>query len=135
MASSLTPLEARDRVQSAPHVEKATVTTGADRETLKTTYFVDVRVTLDESESATDLTELVDYMTRVGWATDIGHQPTGVRLTVSGPGNPDVIAALDTVGLKGYPGPRDRSSALISSPDLEEKWGKWPGGIPDPIKR
>jgi hypothetical protein len=134
MRSSLTPLEARDRVQSAPDVTKATVTTGTDRESLKTTYFVDVRVTIRGSESSTELTQLVDYVTRVGWATDIGHQPTGVQLLLSGPGSPDVIAALDELGLKGYPGPRDNSSALITAKDLEQKWGKWPGEVPDQIK-
>jgi hypothetical protein len=133
MGSSLTPLEARDRVQSAHDVVKATVTTGTDRETLKTTYFVDVRVTLRGGESPTELSELVDYVTRIGWATDIGHQPTGVQLVMSGPGDPNVIAALDGLGLKGYPGPRDDSSALITAQDLEQKWGRWPGQVPDKI--
>lgn len=134
MQSSLTPLEARDRVQSAPDVVKATVTTGTDRGTLKTTYFVDVRVTVRGGESMTELTQLVDYVTQVGWATDIGHRPTGVQLLLSGPGSPDVIAALDELGLKGYPGPRDNSSALITAKDLELKWGKWPGKVPEQIR-
>lgn len=130
----LEPLAARDRVEAADGVRNATVTTGTDQQTLKTTHFVDVRLQLDGTSSPAQLSRLIDYAIQVGWATDIGHSPTDVQVSVSSPAAVDTLAIVKKLGLEATPASTDHSSVLIGAQTLEAKWGRWPGPIPRRLK-
>lgn len=132
-SQGLTPLEARDRVEAAPGVASATVTTGEEERTLKTTYFVRVRVQMEREQTSEDLSRLVEYVSRVGWATRIGHTPTGMQLNFSGPGDVDAHAILEGLGVKSSPG-FSNASVLVSAKTLNDKWGRWPSEVPKPLK-
>jgi organic hydroperoxide reductase OsmC/OhrA len=127
----LEPLAARDRIQAVDGVTSATVTTGIDRQTLKTTHFIDVRLRLDGTTKSRDLSQLIEYAARVAWATEIDHEPTDVQVSVSSTPAVDTFAILQKLGLPASPASSDHSSALISARLLEEKWGRWPGQVPE----
>lgn len=127
----LTPLEARDRVEAAPGVASATVTTGEEARTFQTTSFVRVRVQLEDAQASADVSRLIEYVARVGWATRIGRTPTGLQLNVSGPEDVDVHAVLDGLGVPSSPG-LSGASVLVSAKTMNSKWGAWPCDVPEP---
>ena len=129
-SSGLSPLAARDAVEKAPGVESATVTTAKDRETLGTSYFIDVRVELRDGLSSAEQQRLVDRAAATGWATDIHHEPYGLRLRVTSSPSIDVWQVLQGMGVASAPAPNDKSSVLISAKDMDEKWGDWPAQAP-----
>jgi hypothetical protein len=128
----LSPVEARDRVEAAPGVASATVTTGEEARTLETTFFVRVRVQLEDAQPSADVSRLVEYVSRVGWATRIGHTPTGMQLNVSGPVDVDVHAVLEELGVASSPG-LSGGSVLVPARSLDARWGQWPCDVPEPI--
>jgi len=129
----LSPLDARDRVEAAPGVVSATVTTGEEQRTLQTTTFIRVRLQLEDVPDTADLSRLIEYVSRVGWATRIGHAPTGMQLDVSSPSGVDVHAVLEDLGVASSPGFSD-ASVLVSAKAMNSKWGRWPCDVPEPLR-
>lgn len=129
-SSGLSPLAARDAVEKAPGVESATVATAVDRETLGTSYSIDVRVELHDGLSSAEQQRLVDRAAATGWATDIHHEPYGLRPRVTSSPSVDVWKVLQGLGVASAPAPNDKSSVLISAKDMDEKWGDWPARAP-----
>lgn len=129
-SSGLSPLAARDAVEKAPGVESATVTTATDWETLGTSYFIDVRVELRDGLSSAEQQRLVDRAAAIGWATDIHHEPYGLRLRVTSSPSIDVWKVLQGMGVASAPAPNDKSFVLISAKDMDEQWGDWPAQAP-----
>ncbi|WIE66140.1 hypothetical protein DEI99_006290 [Curtobacterium sp. MCLR17_036] len=125
------PLEARDFLERSRGVENATVTTGKLRGTLKSTYFVDVRVRVDSTEGDDRLGAIALRAVQTGWATRIDHAPYGVYLEVSGKPDIDVGELLDGAGLHVQSGIRPSAPVLVSAESLQRRWGKWPGARPD----
>jgi hypothetical protein len=129
----LSPLDARDRVEAAPGVVSATVTTGEEQRTLQTTTFIRVRVQLEDVPDKADLSRLIEYVSRVGWATRIGQAPTGMQLDVSASSGVDVHTILADLGVASSPGFSD-ASVLVSAKAMSSKWGRWPCDVPEPLR-
>ncbi|WP_220034222.1 hypothetical protein [Curtobacterium sp. MCSS17_008] len=128
-SGALTPLQARDSVEAAPGVKSATVTTGRVQETLGSTYYVDVRVDLEQGIDPMDLPHLVDYIAATGWATDIKHKPAQLQLNFGGAADFDMVKVLRAMNVEAIPG-FDRSSASVTAAHANKKWGQWPTRAP-----
>lgn len=120
---------ARDQIQAVDGVTSAAVTTGVDRQTLKTTHFVDVCQQVDGTANSRDLSQLIGYAARVAWATDVGGEPADVQVAGSTHSSVDPSATPQKFGMEASPASMDLSSALVSARILEEKWGRWPGSV------
>lgn len=126
---ALTPLQARDSVEAAPGVKSATVTAGRVQRSLGTTYYVDVRVDLEQGVKPEVLPRLVDYVAATGWATDIKHKPAQLQLNFGGAADFDMVELLRAMDVESIPG-SNKSSASVPAIDANKKWGQWPTRAP-----
>ena len=109
------------------------MTTGEAQRTLQTTTFIRVRVQLEDVPDTADLSRLIEYVSRVGWATRIGQAPTGMQLYVAAPSGVDVHAVLADLGLASSPRFGD-ASVLVSAKAMNSKWGRWPCDVPELLR-
>lgn len=129
-SGALRPIQARDLVEKAPGVTNATVTTGTDQDTLGKSYYVNVRLKLENGLSDAEQRQLIGYSAATGWATDIGHEPYGLRLRVTSSPAVDTWRILKDLGVPSTPAPHNKSFVLISAKDMNAKWGRWPSAAP-----
>ncbi len=130
MDDAFAPLEARDFLEKSHGVQKATVTTGEVAGSLKSDYFVKVRVTVDPSDEEGSLRATALRAVQTGWATRIAHTPDGVQLEILGKPGINVPELLDGSGFDVYGDTAPSAIALVSAESLQRKWGDWPGTRP-----